>query len=74
MNMSAIERVLRLLIGLLVAEGAALLLVGRLQGAPGAAVWTLVGVVVADLVVSGLMGFCPLYRYVPAPWARRDPR
>ncbi len=73
-NMGAIERVVRLLIGLLVAGSAALLLLGRLHGAPGAAVWTLLGVVVADLVISGLMGCCPLYRYVPAPWARRGPR
>ena len=74
MNMSGAERVLRVVAGLALAVAGPLLARPVVDGAVGIAVWALVVVGVADLVVSGLTGYCPVYHHVRAPWARRGDR
>lgn len=68
-NMTELERVLRLLGGLLGTPLLYLVVARPLHGLWGVA--ALVGIVVAgvDLVVSGIRGFCPVYRLVAVPWA-----
>lgn len=73
-NMSGVERLLRLLAGVLLAVAGAWVLDDRVQGVGAVAVWTLLGIGVADLVLSGLLGYCPLYRYLRAPGTGRDTR
>lgn len=71
-NMSSTERVLRVLAGLLLALASSVFVGSQLHGVLEVAAWTLVAVSVADLVVSGLLGYCPVYRYLAVPWARRS--
>ena len=72
--MSEFERVLRLLGGLAGTPLVYLLVVRPLDG------WLevlLIMVLVAsaiDLVVTGIRGYCPAYRYVTVPWAGKGRR
>lgn len=76
MNMPLWERVARVAGGLLlvltVISGAGLL------AALGSPARQVVAVVLAlgavDLILSGVVGWCPLYRYVRLPWTPRPPR
>ena len=76
MNMPTWERVTRVAAGLLLAatvvSGAGLL---AWLGDPTRQV---VAVVLAlgavDLILSGAVGWCPVYRYVRLPWTPRPPR
>jgi hypothetical protein len=73
-NMSSTERVLRVFGGLLLALAGSVFVGPQLHGVFEVAAWTLLAVSVADLVVSGLLGYCPVYRYLAVPWARRSSR
>ena len=69
-NVSGPERVVRGVVG--VALAIALVLVsGQVGGTWGTALYVLAWAAVIDLVVSGLIGHCPLHRWVRLPW---DPR
>jgi hypothetical protein len=76
MNMPLWERVARVAAGSLLA--ATVLAGGGLLAALGDPLRQIVVVVLAlgaiDLIVSGAVGFCPLYRYVPMPWTPGRPR
>jgi hypothetical protein len=65
-----VGRVVRIVAGSLLAS--TVLAGGGLLAALGDPLRQIVVVVLAlgavDLVVSGAVGFCPLYRYVPMPW------
>jgi hypothetical protein len=63
-NMTGVERVVRLLAGILLAGGGTWVLAGHADGAVAVAAWALLVIGVTDLVVSGLVGHCPVYRYV----------
>ena len=66
-NMTVAERVVRVLAGGLLAMGGTWVLAGHADGVVAVVAWALA---VADLVVSGLVGYCPVYRYVRAPGVR----
>ncbi|OZM76363.1 YgaP-like transmembrane domain [Pseudonocardia sp. MH-G8] len=68
--MTRAERVVRLLAGLLLATGGIWVLVRHAEGMVAVAAGALLVLGVADLVVSGLIGYCPVYRYVRAPGTR----
>lgn len=70
-NMTRTERVLRILAGLVLLLAAWLV---PLHGAAAAVSWAVIAVGSADLLLSGAIGFCPLYRVIDAPWALRGPR
>ncbi|MET9833552.1 DUF2892 domain-containing protein [Streptomyces sp. NPDC006385] len=69
-NMSRAEQVVRVAAGLTIAVIAALVLPDTVGGwRVGLAV--LSGLAVVDLVVSGLIGHCPLHRFLRMPWEPR---
>lgn len=72
MNMTGTERLVRVLAGILLAVAGGWVIGDWVQGAVAVLVWVLLVIGVADLVVSGLVGYCPLYRFVRAPGTRRD--
>ena len=66
-NITPLERVGRVLIGLVGAVGGVVLLVSS-SGAVASIFAVLIGVAGLDLLVTGAVGHCPLYRrlgYVP---------
>ena len=76
MNMPLWERVVRVSAGLLLAatvlSGAGLL---ASLGSPARHILAVVLAVGAvDLVLSGAIGWCPIYRYVRMPWTPRSRR
>ena len=70
-NMTGVERVVRVVAGVLLAVAGAWTVGIYADGAVAVAAWVLLAVAVADLVISGLVGYCPVYRLVPAPGRRR---
>jgi hypothetical protein len=73
-NLGTIERVLRVTLGGAVAVGALILLLGD-----GGLIWTLLYIAVialgVDFVVTGIRGYCPLYKRLGWNSARpRGPR
>lgn len=75
-NMSAWERAARVLAGLLLAgtvlSGAGLL--AALDGPVRPIVVLVLALGAVDLILSGAVGWCPVYRYVRMPWTPRPPR
>ena len=71
-NMTEAERVVRLVAGLVGTPLLYLLVARPLHGA--LEVLAVVGFVAValDLIVSGIRGYCPFYRYVSVPWASPD--
>ena len=67
-NMSQAERVARVAAGLSIAALAGLVVPGAFAGAWGVSLIALGWLAVADLVVSGLTGHCPVHRFVRLPW------
>ncbi|SFB62558.1 Protein of unknown function [Amycolatopsis marina] len=72
-NMTGVERWVRLLAGILLAVGGSWVIASQLDGGLAAGAWALLALGVVDLVLSGLTGFCPVYRFVRAPGTRRRP-
>ena len=72
--MTTPERVVRVIGGLLLGVAGAVWVLTRLHGPEAVTAWTLLVIGVVDLTVSGALGYCPVYRFVPAPWARRSAR
>ena len=70
-NMSRAEQVARVAAGLVIAAITGAVVPGAVAGAWGVSLVVLGWLAVADLVVSGLIGHCPLHRFVRLPW---DPR
>lgn len=70
-NMTGPERLVRVLAGVLLAAAGGWAIGDWVQGAVAVLMWVLLVIGVADLVVSGLVGYCPLYRFVRAPGTRR---
>lgn len=70
-NMTGVERVVRLLAGVLLAAGGWWVIARHLDGGLAAVAWVLLVLGVADLVLSGLVGYCPIYRFVRAPGTGR---
>lgn len=71
-NMTEVERWLRLLGGVV---GAPFMYVVAVRPIDGLLAIVALIVLVAgaiDLVVSGVRGYCPVYRYVSVPWARTE--
>jgi hypothetical protein len=66
--MSRGEQVARVTAGLGIAAMTALVVPGTIPGAWGLAVVVLGWLATADLVASGLIGHCPLHRWVRLPW------
>lgn len=75
-NMPTWERAARVVAGLLLA--ATVLSGAGLLAAVGSPVRQVAAVVLAlgavDLILSGAVGWCPVYRYVRMPWTPRPPR
>lgn len=70
-NMTGVERVVRLLAGILLAVGGAWMVASLMDGGLAVLAWVLLALGVADLVLSGLVGYCPVYHFVRAPGTRR---
>lgn len=68
--MTGVERVVRLLAGILLAVGGSWVVTSQLGGGLAVAAWVLLALGVADLMLSGLVGYCPVYRFVRAPGTR----
>ncbi len=71
-NMTGAERIVRLLAGVLLAVAGVWIAWGQVHGIAALLMWTLLALGVADLVLSGLLGYCPIYRYLRAPGMRRN--
>lgn len=70
--MPVAERVVRVVVG---AAGGPLLgvfVAAPADGATEVTLWALAALGTLDLVASGLAGFCPLWRFVAAPWTPRE--
>lgn len=70
-NMTGVERVVRLLAGILLAVGGAWMVASHVHGGLAVLAWVLLSLGVADLVLSGVVGYCPVYHFVRAPGTRR---
>lgn len=74
-NMPTWERVARVLTGLLLVatllSGAGLL--AALDGTAHVVVAVVLTLGAVDLILSGAVGWCPVYRYVRMPWTPRPP-
>ena len=73
-NITVPERALRVALGVVLV---AVMIAGSQQGLigddPGAfLLWGLVLTASLDLVISGAIGYCPLYHWIYFPWALRD--
>ena len=66
-NLSLAERVIRIAAGLLVGLLGLLGWPVQVHGMAGLAVAVVTVLAVLDLTISGLIGYCPLYRFVPLP-------
>lgn len=66
-NLSLAERVVRIAAGLLVGLLGLLGWPVQVHGAAGLAVAVVTILAVLDLTISGLIGYCPLYRFLPVP-------
>ena len=73
-NMPLAERVARVVVGGVGGPLLGLLAAAPADGATEAVLWAVAAVGTLDLVVSGLAGFCPLWRFVAAPWTPRGQR
>lgn len=71
-NMTGPERLVRVLAGILLAVAGGWAIGDWVQGVVAVLVWVLLVIGVVDLVVSGLVGYCPIYRFVRAPGTRRN--
>lgn len=77
--MTELERWVRLLGGVFGAPVAYVASVRPLDGMPATVAMVVLVAGALDLVVSGVRGYCPVYRHVKVPWAtgghfERDPR
>lgn len=70
-NMSRLEQLVRLALGGGGMPLAIVLLAMPASGAVAVLLWVVIGAAALDLLVSGALGYCPLYRYLDVPWARR---
>ena len=70
--MTELERWLRLLGGLVGAPLAYVVSVRPLDGLLAVLAMVVLVVGAVDLLVSGVLGYCPVYRYVAVPWARAE--
>lgn len=68
-NLSLAERVVRIVAGLLVGLLGLLGWPVEVHGAAGLAVAVVTVLAVLDLTISGLIGYCPLHRFVSVPSA-----
>jgi hypothetical protein len=66
-NMTGVERVVRLLAGFMLAIGGSWMVASYADGAVAVLAWVLLALGVADLVLSGLLAYCPVYHFVRAP-------
>ena len=73
-NMTDVERAIRVGIGAVALPLAIVWLVLPASGALAVLLWAVVVVAALDLVVSGAVGHCPLYRHVNVPWGPRERR
>ena len=75
-NMPTWERVARVFAGLLLAatvlSGAGIL--AALDGAGRQVAAVILALGALDLILSGAVGWCPIYRYVRMPWTPRPRR
>lgn len=67
--MTDIERMIRFGLGAIVLPLGIVLLALPATGALAVVLWVAVVVGGVDLLVSGAVGYCPLYRYLDVPWA-----
>ena len=72
-NMTEIERWLRIFAGLVGPPLAYVVAVRPLDGLLAILATIVLVAGAIDLVVSGVRGYCPVYRYVSVPWARTQP-
>ena len=70
--MTGVERVVRLLAGFMLAVGGSWMVANHVDGAFAILAWVLLALGVGDLVLSGLVGYCPVYHFMRAPGARRS--
>ena len=68
-NLSLAERVVRIVAGLLLGVLGVLGWPVEVHGTAGVAVAVVTVLAVLDLTISGLIGYCPLHRFVPVPSA-----
>ena len=68
------ERVVRVVVGGVGGPLLGLFAAAPADGVTEAVLWTVAVVGTLDLVVSGLAGFCPLWRFAAAPWTPREQR
>lgn len=68
------ERVVRVVVGAVGGPLLGIAAAAPAHGATEAVLWAIAAVGSLDLVVSGLAGFCPLWRLVAAPWTPQEQR
>lgn len=71
-NMPLAERVARVTIGAVAGPLLAAWVAVPAEGAVEAILWVVAAVGTLDLVVSGLIGYCPMWRLMPAPWTPKE--
>lgn len=69
-NMTEVERIIRLVGGLVGTPLVYAFIARPLPGFWGLGALVPITAVAVDLIVSGIRGFCPVYRYVSLPWSR----
>ena len=68
------ERVARVVVGGVGGPLLGILAAVPAEGGTEVLLWVVAAVGTLDLVVSGLAGFCPLWRFVTAPWTPQEQR
>lgn len=68
--MTEAERVFRFVAGIVGAPLVYTLVVRPLDGVVAAAAMVVLVIGTVDLVVSGVRGYCPVYRFISVPWSR----
>lgn len=68
-NMTNLERLIRLSAGAVGVPLGIVLLALPATGVLAVVLWVAIIAGGVDLLVSGAIGYCPLYRYLEVPWA-----
>lgn len=69
--MTNVERVIRFALGAVVLPLGIVAVAAPADGALGVLAWVAAIAGGLDLLISGAVGHCPLYRFVDVPWSRR---
>ena len=65
------ERIVRVILGAIGGPLLGIFVAAPATGVAEVTLWALAAIGTVDLVASGIAGFCPLWRFVSAPWTPR---